>query len=162
MILKFSQANAKTKHLVSIEELAQFPGDNKKVYSFDLLSGWSCPGAHDCLSKVIQTKQGRRIKDGKNTKFRCFSASQEVVYPPVYNARKANYETVKRIINKYNDPNILAEHINLYMPKNLGICRIHVGGDFFNHRYFKAWIHVAQQNPDKLFYAYTNPILGSV
>jgi len=44
------------------------------------------------------------------------------------------------------------------MPKNLGICRIHVAGDFFNEEYFKAWQAVAYTHPTRLFYAYTKSL----
>jgi hypothetical protein len=44
------------------------------------------------------------------------------------------------------------------MPKNLGICRIHVAGDFFSPAYFEAWIRTAIMNPDRLFYAYTKSL----
>jgi hypothetical protein len=44
------------------------------------------------------------------------------------------------------------------MPANLGICRIHVAGDFFNQDYFRAWHLVAEWHPDRLFYAYTKSL----
>jgi hypothetical protein len=44
------------------------------------------------------------------------------------------------------------------LPKNAGIVRIHVAGDFFNRDYMFAWYNIAMLNPDKLFYAYTKSI----
>tara|TARA_Y100000588_G_C13657035_1_gene670431 strand:- start:15 stop:449 length:435 start_codon:yes stop_codon:yes gene_type:complete len=44
------------------------------------------------------------------------------------------------------------------MPSNLGVCRLHVGGDLFSPRYLQAWIDVAAANPDRLYYAYTKSI----
>ena len=44
------------------------------------------------------------------------------------------------------------------MPSNLGICRIHVAGDFFNLDYMRAWYSVALANPNTLFYAYTKSL----
>ena len=80
-MLKFSNANAKTQALANDAELAEYLTDKRKIYSLDLLSGYSCPHADECLSKaVVQPNGKRKIKDGKNTKFRCFSASQEVQY----------------------------------------------------------------------------------
>ena len=38
------------------------------------------------------------------------------------------------------------------------IIRIHVSGDFFNINYLKAWILVAQRNPNLTFYAYTKSL----
>jgi hypothetical protein len=48
--------------------------------------------------------------------------------------------------------------LNQAMPKNLGICRIHVAGDFFNSDYMFAWINMAMIHTDRLFYAYTKSL----
>ena len=72
-------ANAKIEALKQVPELAEYLKDKRKVYSLDLLSGYSCPFAEKCLSKaVVQDNGKRKIKDGLKTEFRCFSASQEV------------------------------------------------------------------------------------
>lgn len=157
-MLRFSNANTKITTLSKIKELSKFLKDKRKVYSFDLLSGWSCPGAHECLSKV-RIKNGKKfISDGPNTKFRCFSASQEVAYPSTYNLRSGNYEQIKNTSSGGNSVNILVNDLHTYMPENLGICRIHVAGDFLNIKYFEAWLRVAQNNSDRLFYAYTKSL----
>jgi len=153
-MLKFSAANTKIKALSEVKSLAKFLSKGKKVYSLDLLSGWSCPFAQDCLSKVIVTDGKRKIKDGPDTEFRCFSASQEALYPAVYNLRKNNYDQLK-LCNTYTYKKNL---ILTSLPKNAGIIRVHVGGDFFNADYFRAWLRVAQVRPDVLFYAYTKSL----
>lgn len=153
-MLKYSQANAKTHAMAAVPELAAYLEGKRKIYSLDLLSGYSCPFARECLSKVVEVDGKRRINDGPDTQFRCFSASQEAQYPNVYNARKHNYDLLRDadgIMEKYD---LLSES----MPKNLGICRIHVAGDFFNSDYFSAWIAIASENPDRLFYAYTKSL----
>jgi hypothetical protein len=139
-MLKFSKANRKIRKLYKIPALKPFLV-GKKIYSFDLLSGWSCPFANKCLSKVIQTQDGRRIKDGKRTEFRCFSASQEVLLPPVYNLRKYNLDTIKDCVSTSQ----LASLIDKSLPKDAGIIRIHVAGDFFNQRYMDAWLRVIKK-----------------
>jgi len=73
-VLRFSPQNSKTKKLTSLPWARKWLKD-RKVYSFDLLSGWNCPFALECKSKAIQTKDGLRIKNGPNCKFRCFSAA---------------------------------------------------------------------------------------
>ena len=153
-MLKFSKANAKLDQLHDVDELQHWLQDRRKVYSFDLLSGYSCPQAKDCLSKVVQIDGKRKIKDGKDCQFRCFSASQEVVFPAVYDNRKANFDGLKFRKSSYDMACAIADA----MPANLGICRIHVAGDFFNNAYFKAWMEVARLNPDRLFYAYTKSL----
>jgi hypothetical protein len=153
-MLKYSNANAKTEALKEVEELKPFLADKRRIYSLDLLSGYSCPSANECLSKAVADENGKRkIKDGPNTKFRCFSASQEVQYTNVYNLRKHNFDTLRGL--HLND---MTHELNQAMPENLGICRIHVAGDFFNADYMFAWINMAMMHQDRLFYAYTKSL----
>ena len=154
-MLKFSKANAKIEALAKVPELAQYLEGKRKVYSFDLLSGYSCPFASQCLSKAtVQLDGKRKIKDGPKTEFRCFSASQEVQYTNVYNLRKANFDAIR----KHPDSFDMCKAIVNAMPDNAGIVRIHVAGDFFNEKYFKAWMMVAHLCPSRLFYAYTKSL----
>ena len=153
-MLKFSKANAKTQALANDPELADYLTDKRKIYSLDLLSGYSCPSAKKCLSKaVVQDNGKRKIKDGKDTEFRCFSASQEVQYTNVYNSRKHNFD----LLRKKNHAEMVSL-INGSLPENAGIVRIHVAGDFFSLPYMHAWYEVAMLNPSVLFYAYTKSL----
>ena len=152
-MVTFSEANAKIEALAEVESLKKYL-EGKKVYSFDLLSGYSCPFAKECLSKAVEDSQGKRtIKDGPDTKFRCFSASQEVQYTGVYNRRKNNLDNLRGL-----DTLELVKEILAAMPKDLGVCRIHVAGDFFNEKYFLAWLTIAKMFPQKLIYAYTKSL----
>ena len=152
-MLKFSAANAKIEALQGVESLKPYL-EGRKVYSFDLLSGYSCPFANECLSKATVNSEGKRkIKDGPNTKFRCFSASQEVQYTNVYNLRSNNFDTLRKL-----DIREMIKEILAVMPKDMGVCRIHVAGDFFNEDYFYAWLVIANLNPHILFYAYTKSL----
>ena len=152
-MVKFSDANAKLKALYDVPELerwlqyqssqwtvSQKFTNRRKVYSFDLISGWSCPQAKDCLSKVVQIGDSRKIQDGKDCQFRCFSASQEATFPSAYNKRKANFDAMRSFNSSYSMACAIADA----MPDNLGICRIHVAGDFFNQKYFRAWHLIAE------------------
>ena len=151
-MLKFSLANAKIEALKQVDELQPYLTDKRKVYSLDLLSGYSCPFAKECLSKAVVQSDGRRkIKDGKDTEFRCFSASQEVQYTNVFNLRKHNFDLLRYSDNK---DLLLMDS----MPKDAGIVRIHVAGDFFNSEYMWAWWLTASENPSTLFYAYTKSL----
>lgn len=155
-MLKWSKANAKIQALSKVPTLASYLKSKRKVYSLDLLSGHSCPHAVECLSRVIEDSSGRRtVVDGKFTQFRCFSASQEVVYPAVYNSRKHNFDMLRACKNS----EAMFQLLNESMPVNLGIGRIHVGGDFFNRHYMLAWGMMAEANPDRLFYAYTKSLV---
>ena len=153
-MLKFSNANAKIEALKNDAELSEYLTDKRKVYSLDLLSGYSCPFASQCLSRAVVQSDGRRkIQDGKNTQFRCFSASQEVQYTNVYNLRKHNFDSLRKL-----STGEMIDLINDSLPKNAGIVRIHVAGDFFNQQYMEAWYMVAALNPNVLFYAYTKSL----
>jgi len=159
-MIQFSDANAKLEKLYKVEALAEWLTDNRKVYSLDLLSGWSCPFAHECKSKATETgeisKAGNprmKIVDGKHTKFRCFSASQEALLPNVYSLRKTNFNALRGM--HIND---MIHHLHNDLPTDAGIVRIHVAGDFFSADYMQAWYNVAALNPNVLFYAYTKSI----
>ena len=155
MTIKFSKANAKIEALKEVPELAKYLENKRKVYSFDLLSGYSCPFAEKCLSKAtVQIDGKRKIKDGPKTEFRCFSASQEVQYTNVYNLRKGNFDTMRKYHTAWDMVKVLAYN----MPKDAGIVRIHVAGDMFNEKYFKAWMMMAVLEPNVLFYAYTKSL----
>ena len=157
-MIKFSKGNVKLQRLKSVPALAQYftktGRSTKKVYSFDLLSGFSCPFADKCKSKVVQINDKRKVVDGANCEFRCFSASQEATYTNVYNLRKGNFDTMRAI----NNTSGMVKLLNDNLPKDAGIVRIHVAGDMFNQRYFDAWMLVAAQNPNVLFYAYTKSL----
>lgn len=154
--LHFSQANVKLEKLYKIKELKPFLLPKRKIYSFDLLSGHSCPSAKDCYSKVIETKDGLRVKDGQHTQFRCFSASNEAVYKNVYNLRKRNLDKIKELLG--NGVDKVKECILENIPKNAGIIRPHVAGDYFVKNYLKAWIEVVKERQDILFYSYTKQL----
>jgi len=154
-MIRFSKANSKIKKLAKRSEFAEFLRNKRKIYSFDMLSGHNCPFAKDCLSRVIINPEGkRRIEDGKHTQFRCFSASQEVVFPAVYDLRKHNADLMRSCTSKAE----MLILLRLALPDDAGIVRIHVAGDFFNQKYFDAWIALAAENPDRLFYAYTKSL----
>ena len=152
--MKFSPANAKLVKLYKNRHLKKWLTNNRKIYSFDLLSGHSCPFAKDCLAKVVLQDDGKKkLVDGPDTEYRCFSASQEVIFPGVYNSRSGNFEAL-RGKNTEEIFTLLSEAL----PKNAGIIRIHVAGDFFSPDYFKAWVGLAILNPEILFYAYTKSL----
>ena len=149
----FSKANVKLQELAKHPDLQIFLQNRRKIYSFDLISGHSCPFAETCLSKVKIINGRRKVVDGPKMEIRCFSASQEALLTNVYNKRLNNFEALR---HKTTDEMVAI--ISDIMPNNLGIGRIHVAGDFFNKKYFRAWMQVAILNPDRLFYAYTKSL----
>lgn len=147
MKLVFGDANAK------LEALQKLYGG--KVYTFSLLSGHTCPYAKECFSKAVDVDGKRHIEDGEHTQFRCFSASQEVQYTPVYQSRLNNFAIVELAAVSVEQA---ADTLVAAIPAKAGIIRIHVGGDFKTQAYFDAWLEVARRCPNVLFYAYTKSL----
>lgn len=145
----FSKPNAKLRKL---EKLL-----GKKVYSFDLLAGWSCPYAKDCKSKVVGTIYGLRIQDSPSIKYRCFSASEEVVFPNTFLHRSNNLHFIKQY---QKNPFVLAKLLGFALPKDIQVLRFHVAGDFFSQSYLKSIIILAKEHSNIDFYAYTKNIKG--
>lgn len=124
---------------------------SKKVWHTSLPSGFTCPFANLCLSKA--NRKTGKITDGQNTEIRCFSASQEALFPTVRNDRWNNFDLLRGL-----DFTGMYNLILLSLPEQAEIIRIHVAGDFFNQNHFNAWLAIAEDNPHILFYAYTKSI----
>lgn len=144
--LYFSPANTKLKKLEKIT--------HKKVYSLDLLAGYSCPFAKDCKSCVIETLEGRRIKDGPHMKWRCYAASNEVLFPKTYQKHQYNFS----LISSLKSIKEIVDLISRSIPKDAEIIRYHSSGDFFSKEYFQAAIVVSNLFPKVRFYTYTKAL----
>jgi len=138
-----------------MEKLKFSPGNAKLIGipSMSLLSGYSCPFADECFTKVdLKTN---KIIDGPQQKYRCFSATAENIFPSVLKQRKFNFDLLRSLKTTKEMAKLILE--SMPNPKKK-IIRIHVAGDFFNQTYFDAWIEVAKSKPDFLFYAYTKSL----
>lgn len=135
-VLFFSKGNAKL---------------GKEIYTFSLPSGFTCPGAVECLSRA--NRETGKIVDGKQTLFRCFSASQETLYPVVRVQRWKNFDALSKLSRSE-----MVALIASNLPKKARIVRVHVAGDFFNEEYFLAWMDVASMFGGVVFYAYTKSV----
>jgi len=142
-MLKFGKGNAKL---------------DKLVHTFSLPAGKTCPGALDCKSMAIESNGNRTIKDGPHTKFRCFAASQEVLYTNTYEARLFNLNALKACGKGQSGQNKMTKLILSSLPKKAKYIRVHVSGDFFAQSYFNTWLCVATVTPKVLFYAYTKSL----
>ena len=162
-MLKFSKANAKLVSLATVPAIARYLTGKRKVWSFDLLSGHTCPYAKDCYSKAVRYEDEEtgkirtKIVDGPGILHRCFSASQEALFPSLYNLREANGDYILDVAAKFG-PESVSQHLLAALPKNAGVIRIHVGGDLKTRSYFEGWILTAKARPDILFYAYTKSL----
>ena len=148
--MKTSKANAKLRKLAGSIGIPR-----AQIQSFALSAGASCPGAVDCLAKVVINEIGKRkLKDGDQSVFRCYAASQEVVYTETYNMRRANFAELRDLKTEAKMAKALLSSVS----ERLKVLRIHDSGDFFNKTYFRAWIRVARERPDTVFYAYTKSL----
>lgn len=125
---------------------------SKLIVTFSLPAGYSCPFALKCLSKANPTTG--KIQDGPETEFRCFAASQEIVYPTVRRQRWHNFNLLRQTKTLEE----MCELIQSSLPSDARIIRVHVSGDFWSERYFLAWLNVAWNNPHIVFYGYTKAI----
>jgi hypothetical protein len=122
---------------------------SKAIAIFSLPAGHTCNFAKECFSKADRITG--KITDGSDMQFRCFAASEECVFKSVRVARWRNFEMLKAL-HTIED---MANLIQRSLPFGIGIVRVHPGGDFFNEKYFLAWLNVAHNNPLLITYGYT-------
>ena len=144
-LLKFSVVNAK---LDALREAL----DVKRVYSLSLPSGWTCPGAKDCLSKADRVTG--KVTDGPDMIYRCFAVSMESRLPPLRAQVWHNFDLIKAAKTR----RAITILILASLPNDADVIRIHVGGDLFSLAYMGAWLDVASARPNVIFYAYTKSI----
>jgi hypothetical protein len=124
----------------------------KKVFTFSLPAGYTCPGANKCLTKFDRTTG--KIVDGSHQEFRCFAASMEAVFTGFRDNNSRNQELLKAAGNRAT----MKDLILASLPPQAQVVRIHVSGDFFSEEYLCAWIDVATVRPDVQFYGYTKSL----
>jgi hypothetical protein len=134
--LRFGQGNAKLSSAVT---------------TFSLPAGHFCPFANECRSKA--NRQTGRIKDGPNTTFRCYAASEEM-RPSLRRARWHNADALRSCETKEEMAQLILDSLSPFA----GYVRVHVSGDFFSQDYFDAWQECARRRPGTLFYAYTKAL----
>ena len=144
-LLKFSVVNAKLDALRKALDV-------KRVYSLSLPSGWTCPGARDCLSKADRVTG--KVTDGPHTKYRCFAVSMESRNPNLRAQVWHNFDLIKGAKTR----RAITALILASMPNDADVIRIHVGGDMYSLAYMGAWLDVAIARPTVIFYAYTKSI----
>lgn len=137
--VRFSTSNAKLR--------------KQRTALFSLPSGYTCPGAKECLSWFDRREQ--KLKDGPDAKYRCYAASMEAGFKTKRNANDRNLAVLMEAKTAAG----MASVLDMSLPsKYYHRIRIHSDGDFFSAAYFLAWIQVATDNPERLFYAYTKSL----
>lgn len=137
------------------DDILSFGLGNAKLIdtaTFTIPAGHTCPGACECLASV---SDDGRLTDGPKQRFRCFAATLEVAFKPLFRMVRRNLEKLQRAKTVERMTNL----IHLSLPaRRYHLVRVHVGGDFYSAQYFMAWMEVARRNPDRLFYAYTKSL----
>ena len=149
-----------------MNELLKMSKSNKKLKNtliFDLPAGRTCPMSHECKSYAVMNANNKlTVKDGDNSIFRCYAASQEAQYPNVYKARKYNHDLILKYLKKENGYFhaylLIQESIKKHINKNINKIRIHSSGDFFSGEYLRAWLTVARSMPQLKFYCYSKSL----
>jgi hypothetical protein len=139
------------------KQLLTFGDGNAKLYGIHTLtlpSGKTCGGAKDCLAMAVRRNGKTKLVRGKDCKFTCYQASLESIFPTLFNLAHRNLELLKAA----KTVEAMGKLIHDSLPKQARIIRIHPGGDFFSEEYFMAWINVALNNKNLLFYAYSKSV----
>lgn len=139
-LLKFSAGNDKL---------------SKRILTFSLPAGHTCPLAGICHSKVDR-ESGKLILFGTElNSILCFATQAERQYPATRNARWYNFDLLQAADSKadliYNS--LVYQDYEWYP-----YVRIHVSGDFYSLDYLRAWLEVARRLPQTVFYAYTKSL----
>ena len=121
------------------------------VYEFNLPAGHSCPCACKCLTRA--DKQTGKQTAGEKRTFRCYAASAER-FPAVRDSRWSNFDSLRQMKSKEDVVDAL---VAMFTGKEKAV-RIHGSGDFFNQRYFDAWLEVCKAMPDVEFWAFTKSV----
>lgn len=121
-----------------------------KAWSWNLPSGWSCPGALECLAKA--DKVSGKITNGPMQKFKCYSAMTER-YPSVRSRLWANFDAVKG-----KSAVEVADLLESIFPAKAKLVRVHSAGDFFSQEYFDGWMEFARRNDGVRFWAFTKSL----
>ena len=143
-MLKLAYHNTKMHRVAAALSLTR-----RQVAAFDIPAGWTCPSALDC--KATADRITGKITDGAGAKFRCYAASSEARYKLVRRARWHNFTMLRSAGTMAR----MAALLTASIPDSIKVLRIHSSGDFFNLKYFNAWIRTAQQRQDITFYGYT-------
>jgi len=152
--MRVSNANAKLEGLAAVCRFVNQIENPGKLYSFDLPAGKTCPGALYCKSQAVKVGSSWRIKDGPHCRFRCYAASQEVIFSKTRKKRERNRQWIRSM----RTPNQIVNGFNEEIPDDCIILRMHSSGDFFRETYFAGILELARQRSDLVIYGYTKNI----
>ena len=122
------------------------------IFTFSLPAGHSCPFARECLARA--NRQDGTIRDGLQSRFRCYAASMEARHPSVRRSRWRNFALLKSCGSKREMTRLILDSLSPFVR----LLRVHDSGDFFSQDYFDAWMDAAKARPETTFYAYSKAL----
>lgn len=137
-LLRFTRGNAKLDESIAI---------------LSLPAGHTCPGARECLTKAARASG--KISDGPEQVYRCYAATQEVVFDNARKLRWANFMALTAARTREAMRDLIVKSVEAF---GMIHHRVHGAGDFFNAAYFNAWMDAAGILEDRKFYAYTKSL----
>lgn len=156
-VLGLLAIEAKNRRLVLLPRLNFTLGNAKLSRDTAILSlpaGHTCPFAKDCRSCADRVTG--KIKDGPHTQFRCYATGAECLFPNIRKSRWNNFEMIQQAKTAIGMANLIEQ--SLVIKRKIKLVRFHQSGDFFSQAYFDAWLMVAQQHPEWIFYGYTKAL----
>lgn len=142
--------------MITTAGIPQFGAGNSKLpdstLTFALPSGFTCPGALQCLA--MADRHSGRIADGPQQQFRCYESSIESLRPSVRAARWRNFDLIKHL-DAEPMAELLLAGIAARRDHKTTHLRWFTGGDFFSAALRDAIFQVADLTPELTHYAYT-------
>lgn len=127
---------------------------SKLIGHVSLPSGYTCPGAKDCLT--FANRKTRKLK-GQGEVY-CYAASMEARYPAYHKIVWSNFDLINKIKNNMSSIlKLYSKSIRMQHPEMI-IFRSGVSGDFMTPAHADAVMELADQMPNILFYAYTKSV----
>jgi hypothetical protein len=123
-----------------------------------LPAGYTCPFAKDCKSRVQDDKETGRPKLRTFGDYTCYAANQEKTFPNTRKRNMSNFDLLKTCKGVDEMVSLIKRSIVYYFPFGVPVFRLHESGDFFSQDYFDAWVEVANEMPNTIFYTYTKSL----
>lgn len=127
---------------------------NRDTAILSLPAGHTCPFAKGCRSSCDRVTG--KITDGPDAKIRCYATGAECLFPKIRESRWKNFELLRSARTAIGMASLIEQ--SLIIKRKIKLVRFHQSGDFFNQAYFDAWLMVAQQHPEWIFYGYTKAL----
>ena len=133
---------------------------NEKIKNpyLSLPAGYTCPHADKCKTMAVEDPITGRVKLKDFGEFRCYAANDEVKYPNLRNRNWSNYNLLQAQETKEDMTKLIHKSFIHHFGNPPRYFRIHESGDFFNQKYFDAWLDYTKIHPETIFYGFTTSL----